>query len=96
MNVPEGWQLVPIEPTREMCEVYKRFHNEGKFYLEITIWKAMLAAAPQPPKTTPGLVFDDGTTSPSDAMQRLADIGYATEGIQRLNGGGFIAINEVR
>lgn len=60
-SVPEGWQLVPIEPTPQMnyaasetdavCfdddwkDTDKAIHNTFS-----TIYRAMLAAAPQPPK----------------------------------------------
>lgn len=60
-RVPDGWQLVPIEPTDEMidkgtdqyeCEqgdTWYRNHqlSEGDC---IAIYKAMLAAAPKPEK----------------------------------------------
>jgi len=42
--VPDGWKLVPIDPTHEMCGApSKVWHPEAK-----SIYKAMLAAAPQP------------------------------------------------
>ncbi len=40
-KVPEGWQLVPNEPTEEMLQ--------WGWYRK-RIYQAMLAAAPQPPK----------------------------------------------
>lgn len=43
--VPEGWQLVPVEPTPEMCEVSTWDFN--RFYPAKEIYKAMLAAAPK-------------------------------------------------
>ena len=44
--VPEGWKLVPVEPTRAMCEAgwYRMQNHLG----EEECWKAMLAAAPTP------------------------------------------------
>ena len=43
--VPEGWQLVPVEPTDAMREV--RTWDFNRFYPPSEIWKAMLAAAPE-------------------------------------------------
>lgn len=51
--IPEGWKLVPVEPTNEMRYAY---HEAYDRYLEGSIpspdgqWWAMLDAAPQPPK----------------------------------------------
>ena len=54
--VPQGWKLVPVEPTDDMCEAawnsdgvdyvgeYQRIHRADLAYA------AMLAAAPQPPQ----------------------------------------------
>jgi hypothetical protein len=39
---PEGWQLVPVEPTKEMVG------NEYNREMLATIWKSMLAASPKP------------------------------------------------
>jgi len=44
--IPEGWKLVPIEPTDEMCNAEAL--DVGKKTARST-WAAMLAAAPQPP-----------------------------------------------
>lgn len=51
MDTPEGWKLVPVEPTPEMMEVYKRWHEQGRGYMNVSIWKAMLAVAPHPERT---------------------------------------------
>lgn len=48
MKVPEGWKLVPVEPTFEMLEVYRKFYRAKQGYMDLSIWKAMLAAAPEP------------------------------------------------
>ena len=44
--VPEGWKLVPVEPTEEML------YPAGLENVEDgnEAWKAMLAAAPEPPE----------------------------------------------
>lgn len=57
--VPDGWQLVPKEPTEEMVQALKDGSDTGDDgedlkrtvydYIRLE-YKAMLAAAPQPPK----------------------------------------------
>ena len=45
--IPDGWQLVPVEPTPEMSS----FANTGVHWqIAERIYKAMLAAAPEVPK----------------------------------------------
>lgn len=41
MNVPEGWKLVPIEPTLEMVNAGANADPERE-----SVWAAYLAAAP--------------------------------------------------
>jgi hypothetical protein len=43
-TVPEGWKLVPVEPTPEMIRVAIARGAAGEY--NEGIWKAMLAAAP--------------------------------------------------
>lgn len=56
-SVPDGWKLVPVEPTTEMRYAY---HEAEQRYLEGSIpspdgqWWAMLDAAPQPPQEGSG------------------------------------------
>lgn len=50
--VPEGWQLVPVKPTKFMMDAAippGRQDQTGR--REFSIWQAMLAAAPQPEAT---------------------------------------------
>ncbi|HDL8567122.1 TPA: hypothetical protein PXS11_001023 [Yersinia enterocolitica] len=47
-EIPEGWKLVPIELTAEMAQAASEAH-EGESYLPYTIYRAMLAAAPEKP-----------------------------------------------
>ena len=57
-EIPEGWKLVPVEPTSEMLDA-GRNACEGRFYPQDMLhgprammadsWAAMLDAAPQPP-----------------------------------------------
>jgi hypothetical protein len=46
-NIPAGYALVPIEPTREMLDAY--CNQDGKFQSARSDWRAMLAAAPTLP-----------------------------------------------
>ena len=52
--VPDGWKLVPVEPTRQMCDAFDKSSAwedvefwEGRFNLA-SGWEAMLASAPSP------------------------------------------------
>ena len=42
-----GWQLVPVEPTKEMLDAYVNL--AGRFQSGRSDWEAILAAAPTPP-----------------------------------------------
>ena len=51
LTAPEGWQLVPVEPTKDMCEAgaiapVKNRQSETTWIGDI--YRAMLAAAPSP------------------------------------------------
>jgi hypothetical protein len=58
MNTPEGWKLVPVEPTKEMLIAARLGLKESKGIREMADkWQqekyaAMLAAAPTPPACT--------------------------------------------
>ena len=45
-KVPDGWKLVPVEPNHGMI-VAAASEHEGDFYLPVSLYKAMLAAAPE-------------------------------------------------
>lgn len=45
--VPEGWKLVPIEPTQEMCVVDFDCDDSVGIDSARIIYKAMLAASPE-------------------------------------------------
>jgi TnpA family transposase len=51
-EIPEGWKLVPIEPTDEMLNHFSgtnfRNLNPSKMAEEIAAYSRMLAAAPSP------------------------------------------------
>lgn len=42
--IPEGWMMVPIEPTAEMAQAARDCY-EGESFLPYSIYRAMLAAA---------------------------------------------------
>jgi hypothetical protein len=42
--VPEGWKLVPIEPTQEMIDAFPQIRGED---VGRELWADLLAAAPQ-------------------------------------------------
>lgn len=49
-NVPDGWKLVPIEPTEEMREAFHIANEEyenGRGWSPDHQWNAMLSAAPE-------------------------------------------------
>jgi|SRR5687768_405611 len=53
MKIPEGWQLVPVEPTQAMADAAWKYGNEKTSDAPdpVYAYKAMLAAAPTPPAT---------------------------------------------
>lgn len=46
-QVPDGWKLVPLEPHWSMIDAAIK-HHEGEAFLPVSLYKAMLAAAPSP------------------------------------------------
>lgn len=50
ITVPEGWQVVPVEPTEEMHRAYWRAGSRLLSDAEYpkAVYQAMLAAAPKP------------------------------------------------
>lgn len=46
-SVPNGWKLVPLEPHWSMIDAAIK-HHEGQAFLPVSLYKAMLAAAPAP------------------------------------------------
>ena len=46
LTAPPGYVLVPVEPTPEMLRA-AREHHEGEAYLPVSLYRAMLAAAPR-------------------------------------------------
>jgi hypothetical protein len=47
--VPEGWRIVPIEPTEEMISAWREVFSPWPY--ENDAWKALLAATPAPPSS---------------------------------------------
>lgn len=48
MSVPEGWKLVPIEPTQEMKDAPNTVVSA---YAARLVWLRMIEASPPPPKS---------------------------------------------
>ena len=80
VTAPEGWKLVPVEPTDEMVEAGD--HEIEKWGVDASssgAFRAMLAAAPQPQSDpTPYLYYDpeNGDTWTQEAINdgfRLPD-----------------------
>ena len=77
--VPAGWKLVPVEPTIPMlhradgltCIDFAALGEEGAFDLDELkeIYRAMLAAAPQPPVSHTATPSSCGRTSPQPFAQ---------------------------
>ncbi len=68
--VPEGWQLVPIEPTEAMRQASYNV-NVGSVYEQQRVWKVMLAASPAPPssESTAGQEADPTPSKGEDAYE---------------------------
>lgn len=53
-HTPEGWQMVPAEPTEQMRDAFNQQHSlhynpsGEKEFRPLHTWKAMLQAAPSP------------------------------------------------
>lgn len=47
-SVPEGYKLVPIEPSKEMLLASKRYKAKNKVPTGPGVYRAMIAAAPAP------------------------------------------------
>ncbi len=58
-GVPEGWMLVPVEPTQEMFDAGMK-HRAGHPCNVMDGYTAMLAVAPQPPAPFPAPGRKDG------------------------------------
>jgi hypothetical protein len=80
LMVPDGWKLVPIEPTEEMCAAAVKLANGDAVYKNVALaalkveesiygeaYAAMLAAAPSTPVAAEDP--DDAAT-----MERMADL----------------------
>ena len=51
--VPQGWKLVPVDPTSEMLKAAWKHGIDDEAPDPYYAYKAMLAAAPQPPDVAP-------------------------------------------
>lgn len=86
---PEGWTIVPIEPTPEMEKA-----GESWSGLPSATWAEMLDAAPEPPnQITGGITNPDNSVKPVDPEDEAYEIGKrdgyseAVQEIDQLTGG---------
>lgn len=52
--VPDGWKLVPVEPTPEMIAAVVKYDRESIHATWVGTWREFLAAAPSAPATGQG------------------------------------------
>jgi hypothetical protein len=53
MQVPEGWKLVPINPTGAMVDAGVKHENWSSYKVVRDIYQSMLSAAPISPHPSP-------------------------------------------
>lgn len=81
-RVPDGWKLVPVEPTTEMVAEIEDVSRIGAVWTAASVYRAMLAAAPAAP--------DQSATKPAEVpmpeeITRLrADLAAKTAECERL------------
>lgn len=81
--IPKGWKLVPIKPTGMMLGHGHR--NGGQNAPCGMIYRAMVAAAPEPPTfvcTGDALRCQDGNGCECEMAGRIADFTGKTEGVK--------------
>lgn len=69
--IPEGWKLVPVEPTQEMWKAADSAYDEYNVTPRLIhpVWSAMLASAPsQEGETAPAPISHDTAERLSDAI----------------------------
>ena len=71
--IPEGWKLVPIDPTKDMLRAGQSV--VGFWLNTVHCYSKMLAAAPAAPKQEVTQALAKGMERYGDAMQKLADSG---------------------
>ncbi len=60
--VPDGWKLVPVEPTEAMRKAWNAHPSNDSSYFSENFYRAMLAAAPEAPGQE---ARDDWTADPA-------------------------------
>ena len=71
--IPNGWKLVPIDPTKDMLRAGQSV--VGFWLNTVHCYSKMLAAAPAAPKQEVTQALAKGMERYGDAMQKLADSG---------------------
>ncbi len=73
--IPEGWKLVPVEPTGAMLEVARghgSYHRQAEY-----VYRAMLAAAPEPPAHR-----QQGSMADEQGDPRIGEEGEGRQGVE--------------
>ncbi len=91
-EVPAGWKLVPAEPIEEMIEAALRTPapDEEDFQDQMAaLYRAMLAAAPQPPEPRPAVTREEiaNIVYQMDAVDRKSSLEVATAILALFNPG---------
>lgn len=89
-GVPDGWKLVPVEPTQEMLDTALRVHGDEAFIAKapalvsalVKIHKAMLSAAPE---ATPSPAIDVAAVREVIEKLRILPLNRKVMGISDLD-----------
>jgi hypothetical protein len=80
-SVPDGWKLVPIEPTDEMLLAedlaFPPEDDESAFAYGKAMWAAFLAAAPSAPDSDAAMAVSDEYRDSPQGQQFAAENGIA-------------------
>lgn len=86
MKIPEGWKLVPVEPTEEMIDKADAYAvsgmHEGNYRSYLAeIFRIMLAAAPEPQMTGAQWLnrplYDEDMTNLRERVKELELLNHA-------------------
>lgn len=81
--VPEGWKLVPVEPSKQMrydAQKASMDHSPHSEWIKDEwpdvkrIWKAMLAAAPQPAEALPAFQTEAVEAAPVQLQESISKV----------------------
>ena len=90
-SVPEGWKLVPIEATMEMCEAGWNEYDLQEHFSVRFMYERMIAAAPTPPVSED----KDKIIAAANALENIASTSSSTR-IRRVANDALTAIRARR